>query len=478
MVALMRSGAHVLNLDFTIPDQFTQQTGGSATVFARVGDDFVRVTTSVKNQDGKRAVGTLLDRSHPAWRSLQSGHSYTGYATLFGKQYMTKYDPLFDEARRTIGALYVGWNVNEVASAGVAIKLALTVAGVFLLLALTVAGLFLSMAMPLSSNALIGAALTLAVALAASTYLLVQYQVSRPLLAARAAAQRMADGDLTAQVAVDRRDDIGQVLLAINSISVGLAAVVGNVRLASNAIKDGLEQFSSDNDDLAGHSERQAGEVAHVVAAVKTVTAEVQQNEQSTREADRMVGLSSELAVKGGAVVEQVVDSMGTIRVSAHQIAEIVNVIDSIAFQTNILALNAAVEAARAGEQGRGFAVVATEVRNLAQRSAAAAKEIAVLIGHSVATVDSGGKLVEQAGRSMKQVVASIEHVVGSVNDISRTSARQSEGMREVGLAIAQMSSMSDQSMEIMRRSVLSTHRMREQVKALARAVEAFKIAS
>jgi len=298
------------------------------------------------------------------------------------------------------------------------------------------------------------------------------------LQAARDAAQRMAGGDLTAQVPVDRRDDIGQVLLAINSIGVGLAAVVGNVRTASESIRNGLHQFNEDNANLASQAGRQVEEVAHIVAVVGSVTTLVRQNEQNTLAANQMVGAASNLAAKGGKEVEQVVDVMGAIRLGAHQIADIVSMIDGIAFQTNILALNAAVEAARAGEAGRGFAVVAAEVRALAQRSATAAKEISVLIGRSVDTVDNGGKLVEQAGSSMQQVLTSIEHVVGTVNEIGLASLQQSQAIGAVGTAIGEMRDMSEKSAEIVQRAVLSTQQMQEQVMALSRAVEAFKLVS
>lgn len=475
MAPTVLCGAKALNLDFSIPDGFTAQSGASATVFVRLEQDFLRITTSVKGLDGKRALGTLLDRSHPAYRRLSSGQAYTGYATIFGTQYMTKYDPMRDGAGRVIGALYVGLDVHEIAALGVALRLAAwlaVTAGVMVLLADAILP-----GVGLSGWGLFGLALSTAVPVGACTYFLVQREVSRPLRSAKAAAQRMADGDLTAQVAVDRRDDIGQLLLAINNISVGLAAVVGNVRRASDAIRGGLHQFAEDNHDLVGQSERQAREVGNIVSAVKSVTTLVESNERSSHEASRMVGTSAELAAQGGQVVGKVVDSMESIRVSAAQIADIVSMIDGIAFQTNILALNAAVEAARAGETGRGFAVVAAEVRALAQRSATAAKEIAALIGRSVDTVDAGGKLAVQAGDGMRQVVASIEQVVQSVKDIDTAGRQQHEGIAEVGAAIDEMSRMSEESMEIVRRSAASTAHMQEQVGALTKAVEAFKIA-
>ncbi|HEY8023219.1 MAG TPA: methyl-accepting chemotaxis protein [Burkholderiaceae bacterium] len=476
MTPTVKCGRHRINLDFSIPDQFTAQAHANATVFLKMGEDFLRITTSVKGADGKRAVGTMLDRSHPAYRSLKRGDAFIGYATIFGKQYMTKYDPLHDGSGRLIGAIYVGLDVHDMLSFGVASRIALIVAGI--LGAVLGAAAFLGPSWRPSAASGFALASGLAVAMGLCTFFLVRREVTVPLQAAREAAQRMAGGDLTAQVAVDRRDDIGQVLLAINSISVGLAAVVGNVRAAGQSIAGGLRQFNTDNTDLADQAQRQAGEVAQIAEIVSDVTTLVRQNEQHSLAANVMVSSASDLAARSGKVVEQVVDTMGSIRLGAHEIADIVSMIDGIAFQTNILALNAAVEAARAGEAGRGFAVVASEVRALAQRSATAAKEISVLIGRSVETVDHGGKLVEQAGASMQQVVTSIQHVVGTVNEIGLASQQQSRGIDSVATAFGDMRAMSEKSMEIVRRTVLSTQQMQEQVSALSRAVEAFKLVS
>ena len=475
-VPTVRCGTKPLNLDFSIPDSFTGETGASATVFVRLEQDFLRITTSVKAADGKRAVGTLLDRSHPAYRSLQSGRAYTGYATIFGKQYMTKYEPMRDGAGQVIGALYVGLSVHDMASLGVAVRLAawLGVAGA----AVALAGFKLLTL--LAAGAWMPYLLALLVALSAGglAYWLVRREVAIPLHAAKSAAQRMADGDLTAQVAVDRRDDIGQVLLAINSISVGLAAVVGNVRQASEAIQRGLLEVADDSRDLAGHAGQQADEVVNIVASVKNVTALVERNGQSAHEANKLVASSAGVATDSGKVVGQVVDSMESIRAGAYRIGEIVGLIDGIAFQTNILALNAAVEAARAGESGRGFAVVAAEVRALAQRSAGAAKEIAALVGDSVGQAEAGGRFAVQAGDGMRQMLASIAQAVDAVQDIDRAGRQQHEGIAEVGAAIDEMRRMSEESMEIVRRSVESMERMEQQVQLLTKAVEAFKIAS
>jgi methyl-accepting chemotaxis protein-2 (aspartate sensor receptor) len=477
LTPMLCSGATILNLNFALPDQFMERTGASATLFAKMNDDFVRVTTSVKSQDGKRAIGTTLDRSHTAYRLLLSGQSYIGYATLFGKQYMTKYDPIRDSSGKVIGVMYVGLDVSNVRTLSIAARLALTTSA--WIAAVYGGAIWLIGSMSLTSGAiqlgLLGVALTLPTGV--FVYFLIYRHIIKSLLSGKTAAQRMADGDLTAQINVDRRDDIGQLLLSINSISIGLTGVVGNVRQASDGLLVGLHGIAKDNLDLSQHAARQSGAVKNIVSAIHEVTTAVQQNEASTQEANRVVSSAFSLASRGGEVVEQVVSTMGSIRTSAHQIADIISMIDSIAFQTNILALNAAVEAARAGEQGRGFAVVAAEVRGLAQRSAAAAKQISALITRSVDTVDSGGKLVEQAGTTMKDVVSSIQQVVTIINDISVASRHQNKGIGDVSGAIDQMSEMSRQSMDIVTQTVTSAEQMREQADALSRAVEVFKLA-
>ncbi|HEU5436425.1 MAG TPA: methyl-accepting chemotaxis protein, partial [Telluria sp.] len=235
--------------------------------------------------------------------------------------------------------------------------------------------------------------------------------IVRPLDYAVRAAEAVAAGDLTTPIEVRSKDEIGKLMGALKYMNDSLHGIVAEVRRSTDSITTASGEIASGNLDLSARTEQQAGALEETASSMEELTSTVKQNADNARQANVLAGSASEVAVKGGQVVSQVVDTMGAINASARKIVDIIGVIDGIAFQTNILALNAAVEAARAGEQGRGFAVVATEVRNLAQRSAAAAKEIKVLIGDSVAAVETGSKLVDEAGSTMDEIVTSVKRV-------------------------------------------------------------------
>jgi methyl-accepting chemotaxis protein len=485
------NGPTVLNLNYGDVDRFTANTGSTATLFVIRGEDFVRVTTSVKQQNGERAVGTVLDRSHPAYRLLRGGHAYTGYATLFGKQYMTQYEPVRDGAGQVIGALYVGFDVSEAWTLSIGAKLALLtfVAATAVLSAYgwlmhaVVFGERADGAAPSASGALqfgemVGFALIGALLISVLVYAAMRRGLGVQLREAKRAAEKLAAGDLTAQVPVSRRDDLGQLMQAINGISVGLAAVVGNVRRASDTIALAAREIAAGNADLSARTEAQAGSLEQTASAIGQLTSMVRTNAEHASSANAHVASASGLAVKGGTVVSEVVNTMSLIRGSSQKVVDIISVIDSIAFQTNILALNAAVEAARAGEEGRGFAVVASEVRGLAQRSAAAAKEIKALIGASVGNVDAGGALVDEAGRNMNEIVTAVDNVVSLMNEIARASNEQSTGISEVNRAIVQMDEMTQQNVALVEQAAAAAASMREQARALEDAVRVFRLAS
>ncbi|MFC0398831.1 methyl-accepting chemotaxis protein [Paraburkholderia rhizosphaerae] len=484
-------GNALLNLNYAEVDRFTHATRSTATLFVIKGEDFVRVTTSVKKQNGERAVGTQLDRSHPAWRLLRDGQTYTGYATLFGKQYMTQYEPIRDSAGRVIGALYVGLDVSEAWTLSIGGKLALEAFAVTAVILLAYAWLLHTVVLaddasanavraltPLQQTWIVGGGLLGALLVSALIFVTTRRGLGTQLREAKAAAERLAAGDLTAQVHVNRRDDLGQLMQAINGISVGLAGVVDNVRRASDTIAIAAREIAAGNADLSSRTEAQAGSLEQTASAMAQLTTMVRANADHATNAHEHVASVSDLAVKGGTVVGDVVNTMSLIRGSSHKIVDIISVIDAIAFQTNILALNAAVEAARAGEQGRGFAVVAAEVRSLAQRSATAAKEIETLISDSVGNVDAGGDLVDAAGRNMAEIVTAVGNVVSLMGEITRASNEQSTGISEVNRAIGQMDEMTQQNVAVVEQAAAAAASMDEQARVLEEAVRVFRLAS
>jgi methyl-accepting chemotaxis protein len=292
---------------------------------------------------------------------------------------------------------------------------------------------------------------------------------------AKEVATRIAQGDLTVDVLVKPNDRVSLVY-AMSQMSQSLRQLVGEVAGGAHAVSDTSAQIAQGNVDLSQRTEEQASTLEETASSLEELTSTVTQNAHNARQASQLAAGASEVARKGGTVVGQVVTTMTGISESSRKIADIISVIDAIAFQTNILALNAAVEAARAGEQGRGFAVVAAEVRNLAQRSAAAAKEIKTLIGDSVDKVDAGTKLVDAAGKTMEEIVGSVKQVTDLIAEIAAASQEQSSGIEQVNTAITQMDQVVQQNASLVEEATAATESMKEQAGSLLQMVSRFQL--
>ncbi|MGG1948299.1 Cache 3/Cache 2 fusion domain-containing protein [Trinickia sp. NRRL B-1857] len=554
-----KAGDHVLNLDFSVPDQFLQRSGAIATVFARNGDDFVRVTTSLKKQDGSRAIGTLLDRKGPAYAPMMAGGTYTGLATLFGKRYITQYKSVADASGRVIGALFVGVDVDaqiqaledqiralKVGETGyyfvvdasngadrgkfivqpraggehvddkngpysqmldtkegrIDYRSADTSLGETQARDKTVS--FLSVPewqwliggvamedevmseVTSIRNRFAAIALGLLAIFALLSLIVVRRLVSRPLDEVAAAAGRLAAGDLSVRLGSahasrndprSRADEIGRLVGAVDGVGEGLARIVAHVREACAGVTSGTARICASSGDIAARIATQASSVEETAASMEEITTTVQQNAEHAARAHTVVDAAAAAAAGGGDAVERVVSTMSTINGSSQRIADITSVIEGIAFQTNILALNAAVEAARAGEHGKGFAVVAAEVRALAQRSAAAAKEIDAVIAESTTIVQGGYRVAEEASEAMRGITARVNEVRSIIADIAVASRQQSVGIEQVGMSIAQIGEATQQNAALLDAAADVARTLETQAADLDGAVSTFKLA-
>ncbi|MFZ6847734.1 methyl-accepting chemotaxis protein [Undibacterium sp. RuRC25W] len=550
-VATLTYGNTVVNANEAFVDQFTQQTGAIATVFVKDGSDFVRITTSLKKENGERAVGTALDHTHPAYALLQTEKGYIGAAKLFGKDYMTSYMPIKDQQSQMVGVLFVGIDISsslrflkekilamEIGKTGTYFAFNLKKGdslgditihqesegknlfkdkppgeldyvkemierghGTLYYSASSDKGgeqkrLAVFRKIDVLNWMVVGTspvseitedtlatlfkyglfALGLIIVTAFALLYLVKKNVIIPLNQAIALAKKLATGDLTDRTHHERTDEIGELLDSINNIGTGLTTVIQEVRTSSASIQRAAGEIASGNADLSARTESQASSLEETASSMEELTATVEKNAENSKNAAKFAEKAYSVAIEGGAVVKDVVDTMAGIKESSNRIVDITAVIDGIAFQTNILALNAAVEAARAGEQGRGFAVVASEVRNLAQRAAASAKEIKLLIGESVEKVNKGAVLVNMAGKTMDDIVVNLEQTSSTVNSISQAGAEQSAGIGQVNLAVTEMDNMTQQNAALVEQAAAAAESLREQTDKLNSLVNQFRI--
>ncbi|NHL68897.1 HAMP domain-containing protein [Burkholderia ambifaria] len=550
------AGGQPLDLDYAIPDQFLKKSGAIATIFARDGDDFVRITTSLKKQDGARAVGTKLDRAGPAYAPLVAGRSYTGLAKLFGRPYITQYKPVTDTTGRVIGALFVGLDIGtelklvedgirslKIGDNGYYFVLDASQGpsrGTFVVhpdaagqpaddkrapyaqmlaagdgrLAYTstdpaahdggptakfvsfttipqwqwlVGGIALDdellATMRATRNRFLMIGAVLVAAFATLFVIVVRRVVSRPLEAAARASERYAAGDLSVRIRDGAaahgsagNDEIGRLVQAVDGIGDGLARIVAQVRNSSADIAHGTVGIAAGSGDIAARIATQASSVEQTAASMEQITAAVQQSAEHAAQANALVADASAAATNGDAAVQRVVATMDDIGRATRRIAEITGAIEGIAFQTNILALNAAVEAARAGEHGKGFAVVAAEVRALAQRSAAAVKEIDALSTESSTTVEQGYRIADAARGTMRDIVARVDQVRTLIGEISAASREQSTGIEQVNLAVTQIGEATQQNATLIADAERAAVALRDQAAQLSDAVSVFRL--
>ena len=326
--------------------------------------------------------------------------------------------------------------------------------------------------MMLAGGVLVIAAIVLTILIARWT----QRGVLLPIRGAAAVARRIADGDLSAEVAVTGRGEISKMLQALARMSEDLRRLVGEVVASANSVAETGAQIAQGNLDLSQRTEAQAGTLEETSSSLEQLTSTVAQNADNARRAAELAHGASEVAHRGGRAVDEVVSTMDDISAASRRIGEIIGVIDGIAFQTNILALNAAVEAARAGEQGRGFAVVAAEVRTLAQRSAAASREIKALIGDSSGKVEAGARRADAAGQTMREVVDAVAQVAALIAEIAGASAEQTAGIAQVGTAVTQIDQAVQQNAALVEESTAATESMKQQAEALVRSVARFRL--
>jgi len=541
-VPLFKGGDIELHNNNAFADDFLKRTGAIATIFVRSGSDFVRVATSLRKEDGERAIGTRLEKTSPAFTSIMKGEVYRGQALLFGKRYITQYQPVKDASGNTIAILFVGvdisrswdvmrskildhklgdnghifvldrnegddygsylfhdteegkrpqWDENDLQtllknSEGTLERESED--GRTLLMSYTtlpgwnwsVVGEvdkdLLLQDVTFMRNLFLLAGVVISLLFAAMFVVIIRRWLTRPLRSVIELAQHYAAGDLRATLAVDRQDEVGQLITAINGIGDGLHTIVLQVRESATEINHGTNALASDSSEISEQINKQASSVEETSASMEQLAATVQQNAANMEQTQSLVNDTTDVVQKGGETVALSVTTMEDIRTASQRIADITHVIESIAFQTNILALNAAVEAARAGENGKGFAVVAQEVRALASRCANAVKEIEVLVGDTQKKVSEGHAQSEATQVAMQSIIHHMNHINQLVGEINHASREQSAGINQVNLAMTHIGDATHINAGRVSHSEETAQALREKGANLTRLVSQFRL--
>jgi methyl-accepting chemotaxis protein len=447
---LKDSSGNTIAGNYNMVDTLRKELGVVATVFVREGEDFTRVSTNIQLENGQRAVGTKLGTVSAAYKTVLEGKRYIGEASILGKPYLASYDPLLNDSGVVIGIMFLGIPKSEIN-----------------VLTSGYLSTFFWKFAAFSLTAII--IITLVIG-----FLIRAILKSIKLLAHL--ADKISSGDFTERIEYSRKDEIGQLMTTLNSSADNLEKLISEIIAASQNLVSSIAEIASGNENLSQRTSEQASSLEEIAATVEETNASTKQNAGNATEANTLAEASSGLAEEGGQIVEKAVNSISEINNSSKKISEIITMINEIAFQTNLLALNAAVEAARAGEQGRGFAVVALEVRNLAQRSAGAAKEIGNLIKDSIGKIDDGTNLVNKSGEALKKIILSAKQVKNIISEIAASSDEQSRGIEQINTAVTEMDTMTQQNAALVEETAASSEEISNQAQELLAMVQQFKI--